>query len=99
MKSKTFSLTLTPAQLGAVAEAWLGYADAAYPPGASECAQVARSTLLASADALQQQANGGPPAPLRRRQRAILKAAVAWYYSEEGPGNPADASELLSAFP
>lgn len=58
-----------------------GYAHAAYPEGGSDCAQVARYTLLELAD----QVEAGISAASRsvaisRRPRAMLKAAIEYYF-------------------
>lgn len=90
--SKTFTLHCSPAKAALLAEALTVYAHAAYPPGGSECAQVSHQALLDSARALSQSMG---EAELRKRQRSIIKTAIAWYFSEEGPGSPELAPALL----
>jgi len=68
------------------------YAEAAYPGGGSECAQVARAALLdAAADC---ELHDGGDLALRRRQLALLRACVRWYFSADGPGDVESGSQL-----
>lgn len=64
------------------------YAHAAYPPGGSECAQASREALLSLAERWQQ----SPLEQLsyRRRQRAVIKAALEYHceWREEQLGRP-----------
>ena len=58
------------------------YAHAAYPEGGSECAQVARYTLLELAE----QINAGisdesHSVEISRRPRAMVKAAIEYYFN------------------
>ena len=99
MRSRTFTLKLTQEEAAQLAAALSGYATAAFPPGGSECAQVSRETLLESAREIAAQGASAAGAHLRRRQRTLLKAAVQWYFSEEGPGDPARCAPLLARFP
>lgn len=82
-------------QAAALSEALRGYADAAYPPGGSECAQVARETLRDSANVIDREASSTDGASLRRRQRALIRSAVAWYFGDQGPGGVEHSQELL----
>jgi len=82
-----------------LAQALSSYANAAFPPGGSDCAQVSRETLLESARQIAAQAAGATGAQLRRRQRTLFKAALQWYFSEEGPGDPARCAAMLARFP
>jgi hypothetical protein len=64
------------------------YAHAAYPEGGSDCAQVARYTLLE----LAQQIDAGITADSRRvevsrRPRAMLKAAIEYFYDRRDAGS------------
>ena len=100
MKQKTFTLKAAnqdEAQL--LAEAINSYALAAYPPGGSECAQVSRETLQESARTIASDAASEHGAQLRRRQRTQLKAAVKWYFSVEGPGQPGLCAGMLRKLP
>lgn len=100
MKSnKTFALRASALQARLISEALGVYAHAAYPPGGSECTQVSHQALQDSARQLLLQAETGQPAELRRRQRALMKAAVQWYFSQQGPGDPGRCDELIDLFP
>jgi hypothetical protein len=58
------------------------YARAAYPQGGSECAQVARYTLLELADEIQAGINNESHAvEISRRPRAMVKAAFEYYFN------------------
>lgn len=96
---KTFLLRCSPEFGGQLADALEAYAHAAYPPGGSECAQVAHETLLESARTVRTGAATEQGAVLRRRQRTHFKAAVNWYFGEEGPGNEAYRAPLLRLIP
>ncbi len=100
MKNKTFLLHANSeeeAQL--LANALHAYALAAYPPGGSECAQVSRETLQASAREIAANAASAQGAQLRRRQRVQMKAAVQWYFSNEGLGQAGLCAAMLRKFP
>lgn len=57
------------------------YAHAAYPVGGSECAQVARYTLLELATQIEQGITTDAGAVrISRRPRAMLKAALKYYF-------------------
>lgn len=60
------------------------YVEAAYPPGGSECGQVARQALEDAAKKLQTDfaANEGVYAELSRRLRGHLKAAFKYYVEQ-----------------
>lgn len=58
------------------------YALAAYPPGGSECAQVARETLMNTATLIETGCLEGKFVEISSRQRPLLKAAVNWYCGE-----------------
>ncbi|MDT8404314.1 hypothetical protein [Sulfuriflexus sp.] len=65
-------------------EAIREYAAAAYPPGGSECGQVAHAALMEAALKLETDfaANDGEYAGLNRRLRAQFRAAFQ-YYAEQ----------------
>jgi hypothetical protein len=57
------------------------YALAAYPPGGSDCAQVARDTLLELAAQIEQGITGAlSSVEISRRPRAMLRAAVQYHF-------------------
>lgn len=68
-----------------LAQAIRTFAEAAYPPGASECAQVAREALLTTAETIALSSDG---ASVSTRQRSLLKQAVTWYFAEISPETP-----------
>ena len=80
MKQRVVDIDCDAASARELAGALRAYADAAYPPGGSECAQVARGTLLDTAAACERHSGG--VLPLRRRQMPILRTAVRWWLSE-----------------
>jgi hypothetical protein len=94
--TKTFRVHCENAQATQLADALAVYAHAAYPPGGSECAQVARDALLTSARTIAEDAAKTDGAQLSRRQRGMIKAAVQWYFSDQGPGDAAQSTPLLS---
>ena len=81
--SKVKPLTLDEQTALAIATAVFVYADAAYPPGGSECAQASNQSLKQLAEAIR----NSPKVPFsyKKRQRAMLKAAIRWFYSEQNP--------------
>lgn len=94
--AKTFNIRCASTQAAQLAEALAVYAHAAYPPGGSECAQVARDALLASARSIAEDAANHDGAQISRRQRGMIKAAVQWYFSDQGPGDTAYSASMLS---
>ena len=85
MKKKTVRIACDGPTARKLARAIRAYADAAYPEGASECAQVARAALLDTASSCDAHELGD--LLMRRRQLALLRACVRWYFSEQGPGD------------
>jgi hypothetical protein len=81
MKRRIVEINCEAAIAKELSRALRAYANAAYPPGGSECGQVARSTLLDTAVTCEQQA--GDALRLRKRQLPILRAAVRWWLSEK----------------
>lgn len=98
MKTKTFTLQCSVEHANLLSEAITTYAHAAYPPGGSECAQVSREALLESANNIRQYAASEQGADLRKRQRAMLKSAIAWYFGAEGKGNQTQKQQMLDLF-
>ncbi len=94
MAGRVVTLDCPPEQAARLAEALRAYVDAAYPPGGSPCAQVARETLL---DTARQLATDDGPATIPRRQRHLLRAAIAWYWGAEGPGAADEDGGVLMA--
>jgi len=55
------------------------YADAAYPPGASECAQASRAALFGAAESILTQSNNDSESiDISRRLRTNIKAALTY---------------------
>jgi hypothetical protein len=98
MAGKTFQLRCTSEQAEELASALETFALAAYPPGGSECAQVASETLRDSARLIRENATDAAGAELRRRQRALLKSGITWYFSLDGAGDPQRQQEMLALF-
>lgn len=98
-RNKTFLLRCAPEFAAQLADAIETYARAAYPPGGSECAQVALQTLTESANVIRRDAATEQGAMLRRRQRTQFKAAINWYFGEDGAGSPRYRDPLLRLLP
>ena len=94
MRSKTLSLQLDRASAEGIARAVTAYAQAAYPPGGSDCSQVAHETLLDTARQIN--SHPGRNLAIRRRQIALLKAAINWYFSPDGPEPEIDPRPYLA---
>ncbi len=92
MKRKTVMIACDGATARQLGTAIRAYTQAAYPEGGSECAQVARAALLDAAESCGAHAHGD--LALRRRQLALLRSCVRWYFSEDGPGDPEAGSQL-----
>lgn len=85
MAAKTFRISMTPPTATQLCRAIRTYAQVAYPMGGSECAQVARETLMNAADSIEEQVTSAGEADVSRRLRAMLKAAIKWYFGEQQP--------------
>jgi hypothetical protein len=88
-RGRTVSVSCSAAQAKQLAQALRAYVDAAYPPGGSECTQVARETLLDTAVSCA--AHPGGALQLRKRQVPQIKAAIQWSLNE----NPSTLVESL----
>ncbi|MGD2081461.1 MAG: hypothetical protein PVF91_00750 [Chromatiales bacterium] len=80
MARKTFVVRCAPGPRRVLCEAVRGFADAAYPPGGSDCAQAARAALLGVAEALK--STTAPETEVSVRVRAMLKSAVRWHFEQ-----------------
>ena len=80
MKRGVVDVTSDMATARELARVLRAYAHAAYPPNGSECAQVARSTLLDTAATCERHTGGA--LQMRRRQLPILRAAIRWWLTE-----------------
>jgi len=94
--SKVKPLTLDETTALAIATAVFVYADAAYPSGGSECAQASNQSLKQVAEAIRNSPH--IPFSYQKRQRAMLKAAIRWFYSTDNPiahDSTIDPDELI----
>ena len=91
-KARTVAIHCDADSAAKLAQAIRGYADAAYPAGGSDCSQVSRVTLLDTAKLCAAHRTG--ELKLRRRQLALLRTGVRWYFSEEGPGDVESRADL-----
>ena len=92
MKRKTVAIACDRETADSLGVAIRAYTQAAYPAGGSECAQVARAALLDAATGCETHESGD--LLLRRRQLALLRACVRWYFSTDGPGDVESGSRL-----
>lgn len=98
MKNRSFALRCDAQQASTLAQAIQTYAHAAYPSGGSECAQVSRDALVTAANNIATHAATEQGAAISKRQRAMLKAAVKWYFSEDGINDSVTGARLLKLF-
>ena len=97
MQQRVVDVSCDAASARELARALRAYAHAAYPPGGSECAQVARNTLLETAATCERHTAG--TLQLRKRQLPMLRAAVRWWLSESdgvGVESPRGLEQLLT---
>jgi hypothetical protein len=82
--AKTIRVECPPALQEILCVAIREYAEAAYPPGGSECGQAARQALMDAAEKLETDfvANNGVYAELSRRLRTHLKSASQYYVEQ-----------------
>ena len=95
MAAKTLSINCSEQHQQDLCTAIRLYAEAAYPPGGSECAQVARETLVDVARSIDEQFSETGYAEIRRRLRTQLKAAVE-FYAEAAQLEGRDVSSVVS---
>ena len=94
MKTKRQPLKLEAEAARQIATSVLAYADAAYPPGGSECAQATHQTLKELAVKISRSHDSA--INLKKRQLPLIKAAIRWYYSEEAqPQSGIDPESLI----
>lgn len=94
MKTRLVSLNCDPSQASELAEVIRTYAMAAYPPGGSECAQVAREALLDAAGQIA--GHQGGPLQVRKRLLPQFRAAVRWCLTQDAPAELRCAPELAT---
>jgi hypothetical protein len=77
---KTIVMTGPKPAFQTLSKAIQQYADAAYPPGGSECAQSARAALLDTAEKIIEQIdNQKTDVTISRRIKSHIKAAIQYY--------------------
>jgi len=75
------------------------YAYAAYPEGGSECAQVARYTLLELAADIDTGISGdNETVEVSKRPRAMVKAALEYYFSRADEAQGSDSRQQRTLF-
>ena len=76
------------------------FADVAYPLGGSDCAAASREALQKIADTIITAQEREDMADIPRRQRALLKSAITWFYTDSEYAEPNDPmyARLLSQF-
>jgi phage gp29-like protein len=79
MAGKTLTLSAPPELLQELCSVLRLYADAAWPPGGSECGQAARETLLNAVQGIEASIAADMPASMSRRLRATVRAASDYY--------------------
>ena len=92
-KKKSRIVQLTEEESRAVSRGLVAYANAAYPPGGSECSQASNQTLKEIA--LQLGNSHLQPAELKKRQIPMIKAALRWFYSSEESGQSGDRNQVV----
>lgn len=81
MAARTMTLQCDIAIKDILCQAIRDYAHAAYPEGGSECAQVARYTLLELAATIDAGVTADNPViEVSKRPRAMVKAAIEYYF-------------------
>ena len=75
------------------------YAHAAYPEGGSECAQVARYTLLELAAEIDAGITGhSETVQISKRPRAMVKAAIEYYFNRMDEARGVSSTHQRSLF-
>lgn len=97
MSAKVLNLKLSEPLAQSLSQCLRYYVEAAYPPGASDCAQVARATLLDAAQTIDSQVREQAGLiQVSRRLRSQLKAALEYCQIEQVCGiSNNDVTEIL----
>jgi len=74
---KTFHITAGAHTRAVLADAIAQYAAAAYPPGCSDCGQMAREILVTTAKGV---AGEDDTVEISTRQRSMVRQAAQWYF-------------------
>jgi hypothetical protein len=78
--SKAIEIDSGPQVLERLVTALQYYVDSQFPPGSSDCGQVAREELLNVVAALRASLEARTPASYSRRMRAMLKEGIRVYF-------------------
>lgn len=79
-RDKTLTLNAPTEQLTELIAVLGRYAEAAWPPGGSECAQASRDALVTTTEAMMKQLADHPEqVEFSRRQRATFRAALEYH--------------------
>ena len=82
MAKKTFVIKCDAEVAALLADQIAAYTMAAYPPGGSDCAQVARDALLTVANTIREEVRINGIANISVRIRSMLKATVKFHYQQ-----------------
>jgi hypothetical protein len=80
MNNKSIQIDSDPQVLETLVTALRYYVDSQFPPGSSDCGQVAREELLNLVTALEGSLKSGAPASYSRRMRAMFKEGIRVYF-------------------
>ncbi len=78
--AKTIELSCSPPLIDIILVALRNYIDVSYPTGSSDCALVARESLLDTLRALESQRSAGAACHYNRHLRAMLKEAIKLHF-------------------
>ena len=78
--SKAIEIACGPRVLERLITALQYYVDSQFPPGSSDCGQVAREELLNVVTSLKTSLEAGMPARYSRRMRAMFKEGIRVYF-------------------
>ena len=98
MKKRTIPLHCDTKTAAFIYDAVSTYANAAYPPGGSDCAQVAKDALLTAVRQYKQQVSIDSTGSISSKQRSMWKTAIRWYICDINSdqfANPEQAAEKL----
>jgi hypothetical protein len=90
--AKTIELNCSAPLTDIVLVALRNYVDMSYPAGSSDCALVARESLLDTVHALEEQRRAGAACHYNRHLRAMLKEAVKLHYRVQAHDQGHDCS-------
>lgn len=91
---KTFCIRAGAATRAVLADAIAQYASAAYPPGCSDCGQMAREILMTTAKTV---AGTDDEVAISTRQRSLVRQSVQWYFDNLAEVDEAQCSRMAEA--